>query len=120
MKLITISREYGAGGGEVARLLAKTLGWELLDRELLHRAAELEHVPDADLERWTSRPSAWEIVSACTLPTSSTGMAWPRRHSGQPPGRSRPRGPGHEQFVGREDVFHLRLVAPSRGGPTHG
>ena len=51
MNVITITREYGAGGGEVARKLAETLGWELLDRELLHQAAEVEHVPDAELER---------------------------------------------------------------------
>ena len=51
MNVITITREYGAGGGEVARKLAEALGWELLDRELLHQAAEVEHVPDADLER---------------------------------------------------------------------
>jgi len=50
MNVITISREYGAGGGEAARRLAQTLGWELLDRELLHQAAQVEHVPDADLE----------------------------------------------------------------------
>ena len=48
MKVITITREYGAGGGEVARKLAERLGWELLDRELLHQAAEIEHVPDAE------------------------------------------------------------------------
>ena len=51
MNVITVSREYGAGGGEVAKRLAETLGWELLDRELLHQAAAVEHVPDADLER---------------------------------------------------------------------
>src|SRR5437588_6096235 len=51
MSVITVSREYGAGGGEVARRLAEALGWELLDRELLHRAAAVEQVPDADLER---------------------------------------------------------------------
>jgi cytidylate kinase len=51
MRIITITRQYGAGGGEVARKLAETLGWELLDRELLHQAAEVEHVPDAELER---------------------------------------------------------------------
>ena len=33
MNVITVSREYGAGGGEVARRLAEFLGWELLDRE---------------------------------------------------------------------------------------
>src|SRR5439155_17189154 len=51
MNVVTVSREYGAGGGEVARRLAEVLGWELLDRELLHQAAAVEHVPDDDLER---------------------------------------------------------------------
>jgi cytidylate kinase len=51
MNVLTVSREYGAGGGAVARRLAEALGWELLDQELLHQAATVEHVPDADLER---------------------------------------------------------------------
>ena len=51
MNVITVSREYGAGGGEVARRLAEALGWELLDHALLHQAAAVEHVPDAELER---------------------------------------------------------------------
>jgi len=50
MRLITISREYGAGGGEVAIRLTRALGWGLLDRELLHRPAQIEHVSDAELE----------------------------------------------------------------------
>jgi cytidylate kinase len=51
MNVITVTRDYGAGGYELARRLTDALGWELLDRELLHRAAELEHLPDAELER---------------------------------------------------------------------
>ena len=51
MNVITINRQYGAGGGEVAQKLAEVLGWELLDRELLHQAAAIEHVPDAELQR---------------------------------------------------------------------
>ena len=51
VNVITVTREYGAGGYEVAHLLAESLGWELLDRELLHRAAAVEHLPDAELER---------------------------------------------------------------------
>ena len=51
MNVITVTRTYGAGGYEVARRLADLLGWELLDRELLHRAAAVEHLPDAELER---------------------------------------------------------------------
>lgn len=49
-RIVTISREYGAGGAEVAEKLANALGWELLDRALLHQAAALEHLPDAELE----------------------------------------------------------------------
>jgi cytidylate kinase len=51
INVITIAREYGAGGGEVAARLAETLGWKLLDRELLHEIAQVAQVPDADLER---------------------------------------------------------------------
>jgi cytidylate kinase len=48
MNVITVTREYGAGGGEVARRLAELLGWQLLDRELLHQAAAVEQVPDVE------------------------------------------------------------------------
>jgi cytidylate kinase len=51
VNVITVTRDYGAGGYDVARQLAERLGWELLDRELLHRAAAVEHLPDAELER---------------------------------------------------------------------
>src|SRR5436309_3133443 len=51
MNVITVTRLYGAGGYEVARRVAEALGWELLDRELLHQAAAVEHLPDAELER---------------------------------------------------------------------
>ncbi len=37
MRLITVSREYGAGGAEVARRLAADIGWTLLDRELMRQ-----------------------------------------------------------------------------------
>jgi cytidylate kinase len=51
MNVITVTRDYGAGGYDVAHRLGERLGWELLDRELLHRAAAVEHLPDAELER---------------------------------------------------------------------
>jgi cytidylate kinase len=56
VQVITVTRDYGAGGYEVARRLSEALGWELLDRELLHRAAAVEHLPDAELERLDEKP----------------------------------------------------------------
>src|SRR4051794_7115671 len=32
---ITLTREAGAGSNEIARLVAQSLGWEVLDQELL-------------------------------------------------------------------------------------
>jgi len=38
--LITISREYGAGGSELAALLGERLGWAVLDHALVERVAD--------------------------------------------------------------------------------
>src|SRR5207237_10297743 len=35
MRAITISREYGSGGGEIATRLARHLGWQLIDHEIV-------------------------------------------------------------------------------------
>lgn len=35
MRAITISREYGSGGGEIAARLARQLGWRLIDHEVV-------------------------------------------------------------------------------------
>ncbi len=39
MRAVTISREYGSGGGEIASRLAKRLGWLLVDHALVERVA---------------------------------------------------------------------------------
>ena len=38
-KIITISREFGAGGGEIGRRVADELGYDYCDKELILRAA---------------------------------------------------------------------------------
>jgi len=39
MRAITISREYGSGGGEIASRLARRLGWQLVDHAIVQRVA---------------------------------------------------------------------------------
>src|SRR5262245_49348262 len=56
MRLITLSREYGAGGREVAERLAERLGWALLDRELVREAAATEHIPESELFSLDEQP----------------------------------------------------------------
>jgi hypothetical protein len=47
---LTISRESGAGGGHIARLVGEATGWEVLDRKLLECVAERYHTSPAVLE----------------------------------------------------------------------
>ena len=43
--VITISRQYGAGGSEVARLVAEALGWRVVDNELVEAVAARAGLP---------------------------------------------------------------------------
>ncbi len=48
MRAVTISREYGSGGGEVARRLAQQLGWRLVDHEIVVRVAQTLGVSESE------------------------------------------------------------------------
>lgn len=50
IKIITIEREYGSGGGEIAQLLATHLGWKLWDQLLTEEIARLAHCSKAVVE----------------------------------------------------------------------
>src|SRR5882672_3408550 len=50
IRIITIEREYGSGGGEIAQLLAKQLGWKLWDHLLTEEIARLAECPKAVVE----------------------------------------------------------------------
>ncbi|HET6933232.1 MAG TPA: cytidylate kinase-like family protein [Candidatus Angelobacter sp.] len=50
IKIITVEREYGSGGGEIAQLLAKRLGWKLWDQLLTEEIARLARCPRALVE----------------------------------------------------------------------
>lgn len=47
IKIVTIEREYGCGGGEIAALLAKELGWKLWDQVLTEEIAKMAECPKA-------------------------------------------------------------------------
>jgi cytidylate kinase len=46
MPVITISRQYASGGGEVAQIVAEKLGAVLLDRELIYEVAQRLGLPE--------------------------------------------------------------------------
>src|SRR5260370_27107958 len=55
IKIITIEREYGSGGGEIAQLLAGRLGWKLWDQLLTEEIARLAKCPKAVVEEREER-----------------------------------------------------------------
>ena len=55
IRTITVEREYGAGGGAIARKLARRLGWKLWDHELTSEIAHLAQVDHAAVERLDER-----------------------------------------------------------------
>jgi cytidylate kinase len=114
MNVITITREFGAGGGEVARKLAESLGWELLDRELLHQAAQVEHVPDAELERLDEKTITMADRFSLHPPHKKYlhGLTEAARQAAQR-GNVVLVGRGARHLLGeRPSTLHLRLVAP--------
>ncbi|HTZ46345.1 MAG TPA: cytidylate kinase-like family protein [Verrucomicrobiae bacterium] len=50
IRIISIEREYGCGGGEIAHLLAERLGWKLWDELLTEEIARLAQCPKAVVE----------------------------------------------------------------------
>lgn len=50
MRAVTISREYGSGGGEIAARLAQRLGWHLIDHEAVLRIANDLGVSEEEAE----------------------------------------------------------------------
>jgi cytidylate kinase len=47
LAVVTIARQFGAGGSDLALALSASLGWPVLDREIIHGAAAQLHADEA-------------------------------------------------------------------------
>jgi cytidylate kinase len=56
---ITLSRQAGAGGGEIAQLVGAQLGWEVLDKALVDRVAERYRLSRPMLDFVDETSSSW-------------------------------------------------------------
>jgi hypothetical protein len=74
IRVVTVAREYGSGGGQVAALVARRLGWELLDKSLIHEVAERFQLRDSAARRLQERGSWWleRVARAVWLETGGT------------------------------------------------
>ena len=50
IRIVTIEREYGSGGGEIAQLVSNQLGWKLWDQLLTEEIARLAECPKSVIQ----------------------------------------------------------------------
>ena len=131
MRAITISREYGSGGGEIAVRLARRLGWNLIDHEVVVRVAEKLHVSVEEAEEHDEcvEHLASRIFKSLRLvhPTMPMTVEIPPSMDSRAFYEARCQiiegavASGHVVIVGRgaqahlakrRDVLHVRIVAP--------
>lgn len=130
VELITVSREFGAGGSDVARLVGERLNWPVLDDDVACRCAKRLNIDTAAVERLRehsptllARLSAALLVSPPEAPGIDTSnlmridaIAEAALESITEAARSLPLivvGFGTQCiFANRADALHVRLVAP--------
>jgi hypothetical protein len=58
-RALTISREYGSRGAEIAGIIARDLDWRLLDKDLIARISSLEHVSASEVAAFDEKVDPW-------------------------------------------------------------
>jgi cytidylate kinase len=131
MRAVTISREYGSGGGEIAGRLARRLGWRLVDHEIVVRLAQTLGETEAEAEALDERTEGflWRMLEGLRYAAPWTMVDQPRSLEEE---RRRHRAAlasiidaaaalGDVVIVGRgaqavladrRDALHIRIVAP--------
>jgi CMP/dCMP kinase len=131
MRAITISREYGSGGGEIAVRLARRLGWLLIDHEVVAQVAhelgiteEEAEVHDEQVESFVSRLLNTMHLIAPNPPIDVSSLPAVEEDAYFEALRrvvTAAADTGHVVIVGRagqvllkdrRDVLHVRVVAP--------
>lgn len=131
MRAVTISREYGSGGGEIASRLASKLGWRLVDHEVVTLLAQRLGVEVADAEAHDEHAEGWVVQFFTTMQTVGPMVALPSNLSFPPNDASYTHAlrdivqgatqAGHSIIVGRgaqiilrdrRDTLHVRIIAP--------
>lgn len=131
MRAVTISREYGSGGGEIARRLAERLGWNLVDHEVVVQVARALGISEADAEAHDEHADTFvsRILTGLSAIPSSVPSTMPVPLAIDQPAYDEARrrvvegavATGNAVIVGRgaqallsdrKDVLHVRVIAP--------
>jgi len=61
--VVALSRDYGAGGDEIAQILCKRLGVELYDRQILERVAAESHIDTQQMSQLDDKAGIDKVTS---------------------------------------------------------
>src|SRR2546429_236040 len=131
MRAITLSREYGSGGGEIASRLARRLGWALIDHAIVERMARELGMSQQEAEahdEYTEGRVSQVLNSMLYLSPATMVLAPPAAFLSDEDYHSvvnklvrAAAGRGHVVIVGRgsqvtlaglRDVLRVRIIAP--------
>lgn len=112
MSAITISRQMGSQGDELAGQVAQQLGWQLVSRDLINRAAAAAGVPhmalvDIDELGLLNLHTSTQDWRAYQTHVEGLMQAWAYKGEVVIVGRG-----GQMALRNWTDVFHIRVVAP--------
>jgi cytidylate kinase len=129
--IITVSREFGAGGSDFARELGERLGWRILDHDLIQLVAQRLQLQEATVERLDEHPPNWlaRVASALLIAPPDAPVGIDTSHllhmdtvaaAAQSVIRDAAQQPpliivGHSAqniFATRAGTLHIRLIAP--------
>lgn len=131
MRAVTISREYGSGGGEIAARLAQRLNWRLVDHEVVTQIAQRLGVEEEDAEAHDEHAESWMMQLFTSMQTVGPMVALPTNLTFPPDDAAYTHAlrdvvraaveAGSCVIVGRgaqiilhdrRDTLHVRIVAP--------
>jgi cytidylate kinase len=132
MRAVTVSREYGSGGGEIAARLAQRLGWRLVDHEVIAQVARelgisetLAEAHDEQVERRITRilqRLRLSVSGAFTAPVAGAPLGAPFLAASSSPAVGNPSlavgatSPPPEQLAAYQDTLRYVVQAAARAG----
>jgi len=78
MPVVTISRQYGAGGSSVAALVAEAIGTEVLDKKIIEQIAAKLSLEPSEVEEESERPRTMfeNLVRSFSSLEPGMGAGW--------------------------------------------
>lgn len=117
MAVVTITRQYGAGGSSVAKLVAERLGWSVIDNEFVNEVARRAGLPVEQVAAREERAPGLVERLVRALATASPEMFVPGATTAEPP---------DEEAIVRvterviaEAAAHGRVVLVGRGAQAY-